>query len=87
MKIITLIASLFIISCSQPKYKNIGQEIIDGKVSAFVPGQIGRMSTLPAIYVQSATQTVKVNIPFKYSNRWRVGDSCLLIIEKYKEVE
>ena len=26
-----------------------------------------------------------VEIPFEYENRWKIGDSCLLIIEKYKE--
>jgi hypothetical protein len=31
----------------------------------------------------SATKEVK--IPFEYEGRWKVGDSCLLIIEKYKE--
>lgn len=82
-----LILSLLINSCTAPQYEHIGQEIIDGKVSAIEAGHIGRASTLPKIYVQNSTKTVEVDIPFKYENRWKVGDSCLLIIEKYKENE
>ena len=74
-------------SCTQPKYKHIGQEIIDGKVSATTMGAKGRVATFPKIWVQNATETKEVEIPFIYEGRWKVGDSCLLIIEKYKEVE
>lgn len=81
-----MIITLFI-SCNQ-KYTHIGQEIIDGKVSAIEPGYWSyRNSTLPKIYVQDDKKTVSVSIPFSYENRWKVGDSCLLIIEKYKENE
>lgn len=79
-----LLISLLIISCTQPKYEHIGQEIIDGKVSAI---KRGFGAALPKIWVQNATETKEVEIPFKYEGRWKVGDSCLLIIEKYKEIE
>lgn len=82
-----LLLSLLIISCTQPKYEHIGQEIIDGKVSATAEGHRGRVVTSPKIWVQNATETKEVEIPFEYEHRWKVGDSCLLIIEKYKKVE
>ena len=82
---ILLIATL-ITSCTQPKYEHIGQEIIDGKVSATAPGHSGRVASRPRIWVQNATETKEVEIPFEYEGRWKVGDSCLLIIEEYKEI-
>jgi uncharacterized pyridoxamine 5'-phosphate oxidase family protein len=86
-KILIIIITVLFISCNK-KYTYIGQEIIDGKVSAIEPGNTKeRYPTLPKIYVQDNKKTVSVIIPFSYENRWKVGDSCLLIIEKYKENE
>lgn len=39
------------------------------------------------IWVQNDKSTRAIGIPFEYENRWKVGDSCLLIILKYKENE
>lgn len=78
-----LLVILLFISCKEPKYTHIGQEIIDGKVSAIEAGYSG--VAYPKIWVQTATVTKQVEIPFKYEGKWKVGDSCLLIIEKYKE--
>ena len=83
-KILIIIITALFISCNE-KYTHIGQEIIDGKVSAIEPGYVGRGGKNPRIYVQDNKKTVSVSIPFSYENRWKVGDSCLLIIEKYKE--
>ena len=80
-----LLFSLLLTSCTTPKYEHIGQEIIDGKVSAVAEGHSGRMAIFPKIWVQTTTTTKEVDIPFAYEGRWKVGDSCLLIIEKYKE--
>jgi hypothetical protein len=74
----------FLLSC-EGELSYISQEIIDGKISAVKEGYPGRRATLPKIWVQSPTSTRKVDIPFEYQNRWKVGDTCLLIIEKYKE--
>jgi hypothetical protein len=76
-------------SCTEPKYTHVGQEIIDGKVSAVKEGIKGSRSgvTSPKIWVQNATETKEVEIPFEYEKRWKVGDNCLLIIEIYKENE
>ena len=83
--LLTLMTLLF--SCEEEKYTQIGQEIIDGKISAVKEGYPGRSATLPKIWVQTPTSTRKVDIPFEYGGRWKVGDTCLLIIEKYKENE
>lgn len=84
-KLLLITFTLLLFSCTEPKYEHIGQEIIDGKVSATAEGHRGRTATFPRIWVQSPTSTREVKIPFKYEGRWKVGDSCLLIIEKYKE--
>jgi hypothetical protein len=75
-----LFLAILFISCEEPKYAYIGQEIIDGKVS-----KIDTNSTPYFIWVQTPTETRRIIIPCEYRNRWKVGDSCLLIIEKYKE--
>jgi hypothetical protein len=83
-----LLLSILFISCEQPKYTHIGQEIIDGKVSATRKGHVGRgNSQKPTLWIQNATETKEVDIPYEYEGKWKVGDSCLLIIEKYKENE
>ena len=91
-KLITflIIILLTITSCNNFIYTEISTEIIDGKVSAIeagFPRHGHRDSRLPVIYVQNSKQTVKVQIPFEYENKWKVGDRCLLIVKKYKENE
>lgn len=83
-----LLVSLLVLSCEDPKYKNIGQEIIDGKVSATQEGHSGRgVSRSPTLWIQTDKITKEVNIPFEFENRWKVGDSCLLIIQKYEIIK
>jgi hypothetical protein len=85
-----VLALLIFCSCSNAKYEKINQEILDGKVSAYKEGYSNSgegIITYPRIWVQTETQTVEVEIPFALEGRWKVGDSCLLIIEKYKEVD
>jgi hypothetical protein len=80
---------LLFISCQEPKYKYIGQEVVDGKVSATKASeQLGRGAELnPKIWIQTPTTTREVSIPFEYEGRWKVGDSCLLIVQKYAEIK
>ena len=87
MKNIHILLALLFVSCTESKYTNIGQEIIDGKVSATKEGSVGTYADNPRIWVQTATTTKEIQIPFEYEGKWKVGDSCLLIIEKYKENE
>jgi hypothetical protein len=86
-KIFLTTLMLLLISCQTPKYKYIGQEVVDGKVSATAEGHSGRVATSPKIWIQTPTTTREVAIPFEYEGRWNVGDSCLLIIEKYEEIK
>ncbi len=85
MKNIYISLIILLVSCSEPKYTYIGQEIIDGKVSSIQEGRRGKHTRLPRIWVQSPKETREVLIPFEYENKWKVGDSCFLIIEKYSE--
>jgi len=84
MKKLLLLLIPFLFSC-EGELSYIGQEIIDGKISAVKEGFSGRTGNLPKIWVQTPTTTKEVEIPFAYEDRWKVGDTCLLIIEKYKE--
>ena len=84
-KLLLSTVTLLLFSCGEPKYKHIGQEIVDGKISAIKEGHRFRTSVSPKIWVQTPTTTKEVEIPFAYENRWKVGDTCLLIIEKYVE--
>jgi hypothetical protein len=84
MKKLLLLLFPFLLSC-EGELSYIGQEIVDGKISAVKEGVSGRTGHLPKIWVQTPTSTRKVDIPFEYEGRWKVGDTCLLIIEKYKE--
>ena len=84
-KLFTILLAMLFVSCTETRYTYIGQEIIDGKVSAVEEGVAGRTAIMPKIWVQTATTTKEVDIPFEYEGRWKVGDSCLLIIKKYKE--
>ena len=90
MKMILLLfmgcLALTIQSCNDGQYEYIGQEVIDGKVSATQEGTTDRFSRRPQIWVQTDKTTKMVEIPFEYHGRWKVGDSCLLIIEKYEKV-
>lgn len=90
-KILPFTLMLTIASCADsPDYKYIGQDIIDGKISAVQAGKTASYRSpaiLPKIWVQNATSTQKVEIPFEYEGRWKVGDSCLLIIEKYEIIK
>ena len=88
-KIFLTTLRLLLISCQETKYKYIGQEVVEGKVSAIKASeQLGRGAEInPKIWVQTPTTTREVSIPFEYEGGWNVGDSCLLIIEKYEEVK
>lgn len=89
-KLLLITFTVLIYSCSEEKYEHIGQEIVEGKVSAVKEGKTasyGSGAILPKIWVQSPTATKEVEIPFDFEGRWKVGDTCLLIIEKYKEIE
>jgi hypothetical protein len=70
-------------SCDSEDLTFDSQEIIQGKISATEKGTNGRFSNYPKIWVQSPTQTRELDIPFEYEGKWKVGDTCLLIVQKY----
>lgn len=86
MKKLYLILVILLVSCNN-NYQFINQEIIYGKVSAKQEGTSGRFATRPKIWVQDPFQTRQVDIPYEYENKWNIGDSCLLIIERYSVIE
>jgi len=79
------IAALFVLlaSCGSEDLTFDSQEIIQGKISATKKGYWGESTEYPKIWVQTPTQTKEVSIPFEYENKWKVGDTCLLIVQKY----
>lgn len=84
-----LLCIMLLFSCNEEKLEYIGQEIIDGKISATERGVSGgyNIKSSAKIWVQDEKTTKEVEIPFTYENRWKINDSCLLIILKYKENE
>ena len=89
--LLTLSIITLLLSCSDNNnLQFVDQEIISGKVSATKEGIHDGVYVVspeqPKIYVQTPTQTREVEIPFEYEGRWKVGDSCLLIVQKYKQV-
>ena len=80
------LALALLVACNEG-YEKISQEVVDGRVSHTERGNTGKFCTPPKIWVQTNTTTKEVTIPYVYDGRWKVGDSCLLIIEKYREVE
>jgi len=91
LSIITLSIITLLLSCSDNNnLQFVDQEIIDGKISNITEGihagGYGVFPEQPKIYVQTPTQTREVEIPFEYDGKWKVGDSCLLIVQRYKQV-
>lgn len=86
-KVYLILVSILVLSCTEPKYVHIGQTIIDGKVSATQEATYGRGGRYAKIWVQNSTSTQEVEIPNEFDGRWKVGDSCLLIIEKYEIIK
>jgi hypothetical protein len=90
MKIKSLFTSIIMFgllfsSCGGGNMQRFETEIIQGKVSAKERGIAGyRYSTQLKIWIQSAKETKLVTLPNEYNDRWNVGDSVILIIEKYK---
>lgn len=78
---------LLCVSCSSNSNLDfLSQEIIDGKISATEPGSrpgYHHTGNNPIIYIQNDKVTRRIEIPFEYEDKWKVGDSCLLIVQKY----
>ena len=88
MKFLFLFSFILLLSCNNDNLTFVSQEVINGKVSETKKGVHGsEYEVMPKIWVQSPTQTKEVEIPFEYEDKWKIGDSCLLIVQKYKEIK
>lgn len=86
MKKLILLLSIVLISCTESEYQKIGVEIIDGRVSA-MEVEIGKYHNSYYIWVQSPKETKRIKVPKEYGKRWKVGDSAVVIVEKYKIIK
>jgi hypothetical protein len=73
-----------LISCQNDYSFVIGQTIY-GKISYFEEGVSGRMPTFPVVYIQTPTKTYKLEVGFENQGKFKVGDSILLVVQKFKE--
>lgn len=87
LRIIALFTVAIFTSCSSSEYELINQEIIKGKVSAIEYNYSSSIVTLPKIWIQDDKKTIEIVIPNEYKNQFKVGDTCLLIIQKFKDNE
>lgn len=82
--IITLLLLCIVtVSCQEQEFKLLDTQFVDGTVSAI---ERHDYSMGPLLYVQTSKDTYKVRLPIELKNRWKVGDSCLIIVEQYEKV-
>lgn len=86
-KTLILLSALTLVSCVSRTERKTGFTVIKGVVSSIEKGSIGRGSEYPKIYVQTPKNTKEVEIPFQNEKDFKIGDSCILIIEKYVRYE
>ena len=79
-----LILALLLNSCSD--YEVVDTKIVKGVISAKDEGRRGRFKTLPKFYVQSAKETIKIDIPFADENLFKVGDTICVVVKTVKKV-
>ena len=77
---------MLLTSSCEDKLKLVSQEIAKGRISAIDEGRrASRFVTYPTIWIQTTKSTVEVgHIPFEFLNNFKVGDTCLVVIQKYK---
>ena len=82
MKIVMLV--LLLNSCSSD-YEVIDTKVVRGVISAKDEGHIGRSPVLPKFYIQSAKETITIDIPFAEENLFNVGDTICVVIKTVKD--
>ena len=70
---------LFFTACNE-KLQEIGTDYIDGVVSEKEYRGAGH----DLLYVSDGKKTQKVEVPYDIYKKYQKGDSCLLLIKKYK---
>lgn len=87
MKKLLLILTLFFTACNE-KLKEIGTDYIEGVVSDTESSVIGggRSGNIfyYYLYVSDGKKIERVQLPYDIYNKYQKGDSCLLLIKKYK---
>ncbi len=78
-----IIISLLLFSCNN-KYEFIDQEVIIGKITSI---DYHDHTTKPTVSIQNDVEERKFKIPFEYNRVFKVGDSIMLVVEKYKVIE
>lgn len=86
MKKLLLILTLFFTACNE-KLQEIGTDYIEGVIydtESSVIGSRGVNIFRYYLYVSDGKHIEKVQLPYDIYNRYQKGDSCLLLIKKYK---
>lgn len=81
---------MLLTSSCENKLELVSQEIAKGRISAIDEGSqaSSRFVTYPTIWIQTTKSTVEVgHIPFEFLNNFKVGDTCFVVIQKYKDNE
>lgn len=88
MKIfIKIILFVTLLSSCRNDYKVIETKIVRGVVSAKDESRIGRYSKLPRFYVQSAKETVTIDVPFADEDLFNVGDTICVVVKTIEKVK
>lgn len=86
-RILVMLTLILIVGCSSNEsYKLASQEIIEGVVSktySGMKGGYGRPTYNPKVWVQTPESTTPIELPFSHGEKWKVGDSITIIIQKY----
>ena len=87
MKTLFLISILSLCSCSDSNLELISTEVVKGKVSEVKVGwnSLRGPGEMSKIYIQNPTYTKCVEIPVGEEQKYKVGDTAILVIQKYKE--
>lgn len=90
-KLLTILTLILIVGCgSNDNSKLTSQEIIEGVVSktfSGTKGGYGRITHNPKVWVQTPESTTSIKLPFSYREKWKVGDSITIIVQKYTTQE
>lgn len=77
------VSMLIINGCSESGEFNLeSQTVIEGRVSAKEKYCFKGCSHY--IWVQDNKQTLKINVPYDFWIKYKVGDSCTTIIQRYE---
>lgn len=87
MKIFIKMSLLILLlnSCNND-YKVIETKVVKGVISAKDEGRL-RTLKLPRFYVQSAKETVTIDVPFENENLFNVGDTICIVVKTIEKIK